>query len=271
MAKAQTPTTCTGHLSALTGIYPEGPELAAPAAALASRLGANLLTEMPADAGLVLLLSAVGLELVDTRPGAPGGVRADFAPLARRAVSLRGEAIARAVGLKGGQPLRVIDATAGLGRDAFVLASLGAEVHLIERSPVIFALLTDALTRAQQDPVLAPAAARMTLHQGDALSLLPALSREIGADVIYLDPMYPPDGTKGQVKKDMQLLRTLLGPATDSDRLFHAARASGCRRVVIKRPKRAPALSDQQPSHTIQSRSTRFEVYLHTAALNQPD
>lgn len=246
----------------LVGVYPHAPELAAEAAALAAGLDTSLLSALPADAGLVLRLCADGLELVDTSPGAPGAVRADFAPLARRAVSLRNEAIARAIGLKGGQPLRVIDATAGLGRDAFVLASLGAEVHLVERSPVIFALLADALVRARQNPALAAAAARMTLHQGDALDLLPILCRELAADAVYLDPMYPEASTKGQVKKDMQLLRTLLGSATDAEALFQAARASGCRRVIVKRPKRAPALSDQPPAHTIQSRSTRFEVYL---------
>jgi 16S rRNA (guanine1516-N2)-methyltransferase len=244
-------------------VYPDEPGLAAQAAALAAQVDANLLANMPADAGLVLRLCADGLELIDTRPGAPGAIRADFAPLARRAVSIRGEAIARAVGLKGGQMLRVIDATAGLGRDAFVLASLGAQVHLIERSPVICALLADALARARQIPALAPAAARMTLHQGDALNLLPALSRELAADAIYLDPMYPATGTKGQVKKDMQLLRTLLGPVTDAEALLQTALASACRRVVVKRPRRAPTLSSTRlPSHAIQSRNTRFEVYL---------
>lgn len=247
----------------LVGVCPDEPGLAAQAAALAAQVGATLLTAMPVDAGLVLRLCADGLELIDTRPGAPGAVRADFAPLARRAVSLRGEAIARAVGLKGGQTLRVIDATAGLGRDAFVLASLGAQVHLLERSPVICALLDDALARARQNPALAPAAARMTLQQGDALSLLPTLSREFAADAIYLDPMYPEATTKGQVKKDMQLLRTLLGSAGDAEALLQAALGSACRRVVVKRPKRAPALSPARlPHHAIQSRNTRFEVYL---------
>jgi 16S rRNA (guanine1516-N2)-methyltransferase len=245
----------------LAGVYAADPERASAAAALADRLGTPLLPEMPSR-GLVLRTTADGLELVDRRSGAPGAVRADFAPLARRrAASLRGEAVARAVGLKGGQEATVIDATAGLGKDAFVLARLGARVHLIERSPVVAALLSDALARARQDPALAPVAARMTLHQGDALALLPPLSGEIAPDAIYLDPMYPEGGTKAQVKKDMQLLRTLLGATAEIQPLFEAALACARRRVVVKRPRRSPPLPGRRPGHAIEGRSTRFDVY----------
>lgn len=243
----------------LAGILGDDAEASA---ALAARLGVPVLPELP-PAGLVLRLGPAGLELLDTRPGAPGAVRADFAPLARqRAASLRGEAVARAVGLKGGQALTVIDATAGLGKDAFVLASLGARVHLIERSPVVAALLADALGRAEQDPALAAAVARMTLYESDAQRLLPVLAAELAAEVVYLDPMYPEAGTKGQVKKDMQLLRMLLGPDTDITPLFEAALAGARRRVVVKRPRRAPPLPGRLPSHSIDGRSTRFDVYL---------
>lgn len=235
--------------------------MAAAAETLAEHLGLPLIDPPPTNA-LVLRLAATGLELVDTTPGAPGAVRADFLPLARqRATSLRGEAVARAVGLKGGQPLTVIDTTAGLGKDAFVLASLGADVHLIERSPVVAALLTDAIGRANAEPGLAPVVARMTLHEGDALALLPDLAARVAPDVVYLDPMYPEGGTKGQVKKDMQLLRLLLGATEEIPELFEAALAHARRRVVVKRPRKAPPLPGRRPGHSIEGRSTRFDVY----------
>ena len=44
--------------------------------------------------------------------------------------------MARAV--KAGGGVRVLDCTAGLARDAFVLASLGCEVTLVERSRVVY-------------------------------------------------------------------------------------------------------------------------------------
>ena len=50
----------------------------------------------------------------------------------------RGEAVAKAVGIKGSALPTVIDATAGLGRDAFVLAAIGCQVRLVERHPVVF-------------------------------------------------------------------------------------------------------------------------------------
>ena len=63
----------------------------------------------------------------------------------------KGQAIAKAVGLKNGVIPSVLDATAGLGRDAFVLASLGCKVQMIERHPVVAALLEDGIHRAKQD------------------------------------------------------------------------------------------------------------------------
>ena len=63
----------------------------------------------------------------------------------------RGEAVAKAVGIKGAELPSVIDATAGLGRDAFVLASIGCQVRLVERHPVVYLLLQDGLNRAYQD------------------------------------------------------------------------------------------------------------------------
>ena len=42
----------------------------------------------------------------------------------------------------------MLDATAGLGRDAFVLASLGCQVTLIERVPAVAALLENGIERA---------------------------------------------------------------------------------------------------------------------------
>ncbi len=246
----------------LTGIFAAVPSQRAAAEALARQLALPLHATLPST-GLVLQLDEQGLALRDTRPGAPGAVRADFSQLARRrAGSLRSEAVARAVGLRGNQPLTVIDATAGLGRDAFVLACLGAQVHLIERSPAVAALLRDALERAGQDPALAAAAARMRLHHGDALELLPRLAVDSGAQAIYLDPMYPEDGTKGQVKKDMQLLRSLLGPQDDVEPLLGLALNCPVRRVVVKRPRRAAPLAGHRPSHSIAGRSTRFDVYV---------
>lgn len=250
------------ELSPLRGVACAADVPRARALALAHALQLPLLEDEAAAEGLVLRISLAGLELADPRPRAPGAVRVDFSRLAlHRGGSVRGESVARAVGLRGGQPLTVVDATAGLGRDAFVLASLGARVHLIERSPVVAALLADGIGRALADPETAEAAGRMTLHAGEAAELLPSLCQQVTPEAVYLDPMYPEAGTKGEVKKEMQLLRRLLGPDPDIAGLF--ATALGCaRRVVVKRPRRAPALPGAKPNHVLEGRSTRFDVYL---------
>ena len=60
----------------------------------------------------------------------------------------RHQLIAKAVGLKPNISPVVIDVTAGLGKDAFVLASLGCHVTMAERNPLVRLLLEDGLRRA---------------------------------------------------------------------------------------------------------------------------
>jgi 16S rRNA (guanine1516-N2)-methyltransferase len=175
----------------------------------------------------------------------------------------RGQALPRAAGLVKGQTPRIVDATAGLGRDAFLLASLGAEVTLIERSPEVHALLADGLNRARAAGAeYAAIIARMTLLQGDARDLLPGLAPE----VVLVDPMHPPRGNSALVKQEMRLLRGLVGDDPDAEELMHAALAAATRRVVLKWPLRAePMPGLRPPSHSIVGKSTRYDVFMSPA------
>ena len=105
----------------------------------------------------------------------------------------------------------VLDATAGLGRDSFVLATFGCDVQMVERSPVIAALLKDGLRRARQDPGVAEIASRMQVINADAISYLQELSKEKRPQVIYLDPMYPHRDKTALVKKEMRVFRDIVG------------------------------------------------------------
>lgn len=104
---------------------------------------------------MALVLTAEGLELRKCDEPKLGGIRVDFAggtmAHRRRFGGGRGEAVAKAAGIKKSYLPSVVDATAGLGRDAFVLASLGCHVRMIERHPVVAALLDDGLQRAYRD------------------------------------------------------------------------------------------------------------------------
>ena len=172
----------------------------------------------------------------------------------------RGQALPKAVGMKGGINPSVIDATAGLGRDAFLLASLGAKVTLIERSPIIHALLEDGMARARNaDGDIAQVVERMTLILGDAIDLLPGLS----PDVVLVDPMHPPRKKTALVKNELRLIRQIVGVDEDATRLMKAALASAKNRVVLKWPKRAePMAGLPAPSHQISGKTTRYDVFM---------
>ena len=175
--------------------------------------------------------------------------------------------LAKAVGLGAGTELRVLDATAGLGRDAFILAGLGASVRMLERAPAVRTLLESALERARSSAAaqrsdFAQTISRLSLQAGDAINYMAALSRNKLPEVIYLDPMFPPRQKHALVKKEMRILHDLVGADPDAEQLFAAARATGARRIVVKRPRLAPALSSAQPNHVFSGQSNRFDVYL---------
>lgn len=173
----------------------------------------------------------------------------------------RGEAVAKAVGIKGDYLPTVIDATAGLGRDAFVLASVGCRVTLVERHPVVCALLEDGLNRAYQDPEIGQFMQdRMILSSAHSIvDLDPNTDR---ADVVYLDPMYPHKQKSALVKKEMRVFQHLVGADLDADNFLTPAKQLAKKRVVVKRPDYAPFIAEQKPDFSQQTKNHRFDVYL---------
>ena len=240
------------------------PELQQAAAELAARLQLPLHNER-APTELLLQLGGDGLSLQSTEPGAPGAVRVDFVEGAlahrRQFGGGAGQMVARAVGIRGAVRPRVLDATAGLGRDAFVLAALGCEVTLIERQPVIAALLDDGLQRARQaGGEVAEIAARMQLLHGDAIELMAGWGW-VPPEVIHLDPMFPQRQKSALVKKEMRLFRPLAGDALDAPQLRAAAIHVASHRVAVKRPRKAPAIDGPAPSAQLSGQSSRYDIY----------
>ena len=179
----------------------------------------------------------------------------------RRFDNSRHDPLAKAIGLHKKRTLTVIDATAGFARDAFVLASLGCKVTLIERSVVMACLIDDALKRAKDHPIVCKIIKQMALIKADATHYLDKLPKKAQPDVIYLDPMYPTRTKSAKVKKDMQLLHRLVGADNDSDKLFTLAKYATLKRVVVKRPKSSPFLDEKVPTASIHSRHTRYDIY----------
>jgi 16S rRNA (guanine1516-N2)-methyltransferase len=167
---------------------------------------------------------------------------------------------------------RIIDATAGLGHDGLLLAWLGATVTLVERHPILAALLMDARTQAlcHTDERLHQAVSRMTVvfAKSEAYLSDSAIRKEI--DVVYLDPMFPKALTEKKqplVKKEMQILHYLLAmprpvdSVTDwGDALLPLA-TQVAKRVVVKRPRLANPLADIEPAHRWLGDACRFDGY----------
>jgi 16S rRNA (guanine1516-N2)-methyltransferase len=214
----------------------------------------------------LLVLTPSRLELRSTRTPGPGPLFVDFigGPAGYRRRQQEGirQPLARAMGLKSGYRPDILDATAGLGRDAFVLATLGCPVVLVERSPVLAALLADGLTRAAARPETALITARMELVTGDTLQLLPELAARRKPEVIYLDPMYPKRSKSALVKKEMRLLREVAGDDPDAPLLLAIALRHAGRRVVVKRPRLAPTIAGSPPQAVVTGVNSRYDIYL---------
>jgi 16S rRNA (guanine1516-N2)-methyltransferase len=172
----------------------------------------------------------------------------------------RGQALAKAMGLRSGKTPMVVDATAGLGRDSFLLASLGAQVTMIERSEKMHGLLVQGMKRAAQEGgEFREIISRMTLLKGDAKDLLLGMS----AEVILIDPMHPPRTNSALVKRELRQVREIVGTDEDAADLVRVALQNALSRVVLKWPAKADPITGIQPcSHQIVGKSTRYDVFM---------
>lgn len=167
------------------------------------------------------------------------------------------ELLKKALGLKPDYKPQIIDATAGFGQDAILLASFGCKVIMLERSPILHALLEDGLKRFYQTKTHD---FDITLIASESLNYLEQL-KEL-PDIIYLDPMYPHRNKSMLAKKEMQWIRQIVGEDSDSDLLLEIALRKASKRVIVKRPRLAKPLNDHEPDFSITGRSQRFDVYL---------
>ncbi|MES0874137.1 class I SAM-dependent methyltransferase [Sinimarinibacterium thermocellulolyticum] len=224
--------------------------------------------QYPETPGLAARGFAFALEPTDEGLQLRARHRPKYAPLRidwtsreqrRRVAGGKKQLLARAIGLHKHADLHVLDATGGLGRDAWTLAALGARVDLVERQPLLAALLRDAHTRALADPQHAATAQRLQVIEADAAVVLGGDARW---DVVHLDPMYPDHGRHALPQREMQLLRELVGDDADADALLAPARAACRLRTVVKRQLHAPHLGDQAPDFQLAGTQARYDVYL---------
>lgn len=236
------------------------------ASLLAARLALPLIELADDRFDYLLVYTAQRLQLQRTGRAAPGPVYADFVhgPLGYRRAHEPGrrQALIKAIGGPGPTAPSVIDTTAGLGRDAFILALAGCRVIAVERAPVVHALLANGLSRASRDPTLAAVCERLSIEHADAVCYLESLASDDKPDVIYLDPMYPHRRGSARNKKEMRVLRELVGDDDDAPALLTAALATATRRVVVKRPRWASPLAGPTPTVQTQGTTTRYDIYV---------
>jgi len=174
----------------------------------------------------------------------------------------KNEMIAKAIGLNKTSQPSIIDTTAGLGQDAFMLATLGCSITLIEQSSIITALLQDGLERAKQKPSLSTLINRMHLIHANSIDYLQTLPEIDKPDIVYLDPMFPVRKKTALAKKEMQTLQVLLqNNPLDEKILFKAALACAQKRIVVKRHKSSPTITSRKPDIVFTGKSCRFDVY----------
>lgn len=210
-----------------------------------------------------LVLSRNGLAL--TRPNEAemtGVVQVDFTKndWIRRIKRVREERLVKAMGKKTSKNSRIIDATGGLGRDGFLLAAAGFQVRIIERNQILAALLADGLNRASEAATTREICRRVRLTSGDAIDFLG--TGEAVAEILYLDPMFPKTTSTAKVKKELQMIRHVTTEDRDIDELFARALRAAGERVVVKRPRKGPWLSDLRPSYALDGKTVRFDIYL---------
>ncbi|WP_310598693.1 class I SAM-dependent methyltransferase [Desulfobulbus sp.] len=229
---------------------------------LAEALGLPLVEDSRA-ATLLLRFGSEGLELVKPNdPLLPGRLMVDFSArdFRRRLLHPGRELLVQAAKVRGCRQPLVIDATAGLGRDGFLLAAAGCRVQMFELNPVVAALLADGLERARNSPALAPTAGRIELMVGDAREQLARLAEL--PDVIVLDPMFPERTKSALVGQELRLLQLLDRKDCDPEALLPSALAVSPRKVVVKRPLKTGPLAALVPSYTLRGKAVRFDVYV---------
>lgn len=209
-----------------------------------------------------------GMDLISTDDGlclkhGNMTVMADFSLLKKRIEKnrLNGEMLIKAVGTKNIKPgVTVMDATAGLGEDSFLLAAAGLKVIMYEKDRVIADLLMDGLERAKKDPDLMSIISRMELRCEDSIKAME--DKKIKPDIIYLDPMFPQRNKSGLIKKKFQLLQRMESPCEDGEKMLNAALNATSLKVIVKRPLKGEYISKHKPSYSIKGRAIRYDCYI---------
>lgn len=180
--------------------------------------------------------------------------------LARRARQSK-QALLRACNNKARSIRHVLDLTAGWGADSLTLACHGQQVTLLEQNRLVRAILDYSLRCLACESASSGIAGRMRLEQAEAGAYLRQLADDHAFDCIYLDPMFPNHKSSAKPAREMQILQALTSNL-DIESCFDLALQKARRRVVVKRPAKAPELTAVEPDVVYREKTIRFDIYL---------
>lgn len=226
------------------------------AESFANKIGSEILDSE--GTGLTVLFDSKGVSLTGYNLSYQG----DFDGMLRRVTEgrLLHEMLVKATKTDIENPI-AIDATAGMGEDAFLIAANGYDVTLHEQNPVIALLLKDAIRRAKRQPALKDIVNRMHVVEGDSVDILS--NRLDPVDLIYLDPMFPGRQKSGLIGKKLQLIQKMEAPCSAEDALFDAAIKAGPTKIIVKRPLKAPFLAGRKPNYSLDGKAIRYDCYTY--------
>lgn len=150
--------------------------------------------------------------------------------------------------------ISILDLTAGFGKDALLMAHAGAMVTMLERLPMMAAMLDQGLKGLKDEKVCS----RLSLHWIEAKEYLNQMMET--PDVIFFDPMHPEREKSALVKKNLQILQQIAPPNIDVVELIEYARTKCQQRLVVKWPAKQPSLI--KPQFSLVGKTIRYDVYL---------
>lgn len=239
--------------------YKDNERILYKANALAGRIDADVLTgsrDILSLEGPNLFWGPEGLELTGSGQSFLGSFERMLPRLKDN--NLRGEMLVKAARIKDKEHPAVIDCTAGMGEDSFLLAAAGFNVTAYEYNPVVAALLEDTVERAKDITLLCEAVSRLDVRYGDSIQALGSLKQSV--DVIFLDPMFPQRQKNALVKKKFQLIHKLESPCANEEEMLHAALEAHPHKIVIKRPLKGPYLAGVKPGFSLEGKAIRYDV-----------
>jgi len=152
---------------------------------------------------------------------------------------------------------KILDCTAGFGRDSFILARYGFSVTMIEKSPITILLLKNGIRKIAHKFKIND---RLNLLYGDSYEYL-RLSNEL-YDYIYIDFMFNKFKNSSLSSKNDEALKLITNDRENRVRLLDIAKDKCKYRVVVKNHKHLPSIDNINPDYQVKTKLLRYDIFL---------